>query len=342
MVPLTVLIMVVYGEQLFSFDGNFPDVAAYNDALIDNVGSCQDNPGRVHYSTTDPEAEYHTTMDVPNVHLWSACPRRLKLTTADPYKKGQVVSTIRADVKHPWSTVFDFIITNPSRECLRAVRMNRRMDTELFELCSHDAGHVGNHTVPLVTGGDGFSFMISNMDNMASDPEGNHASSFEKTEGGNGLGYAGMTNTLVIEFDASPNTDADIPYHHICVHSCGYQRKIRSSRYCQLSSCIRTDFKFGTIRTVGIRFSKEVDATALAQGKFYNTRKSEQYIGADVGSLCVWMDQDLILCILIDIARTLELWDENFAIVGFTAATGDHFQAMDIIRWTFCEDTTCF
>lgn len=341
MLLLTILTMAVSGE-LFNFDEEFLDVAAYNDALVDNLGDCGAEPGRVHYSTTDPEAEYHTTMDVPIKYEWSTCPRRLKLTTADPYKKGQVISTKRANVKNAWSTEFDFIITNPSRECLLAVRMNRRRDTKLFELCSHGPGHVGNHTVPLTTGGDGFSFMITNMDDMAEEPDKNHEASFNKTEGGNGLGYAGMTNTIVVEFDSNPNTDADIPYHHICVHSCGYQRKIESYRRCQLSACVRTDFLFGTKRTIGIKFTKSVDPTAFNEGKFYNTKISEQYIGEDVGSLCVWMDNELILCILIDIARTLELYDENFAVVGFSAATGDHFQATDILRWKFCEDTTCF
>ena len=66
-----------------------------------------------------------------------------------------------------------------------------------------------------------------------------------------------------------------------------------------------------------------------------------QFLGDKNGLVIVFVNGDAVLALLIDLQRLLVLEDEQFAHIGFTSATGDHFQNHDIKKWTFCSPACC-
>jgi peptide-N4-(N-acetyl-beta-glucosaminyl)asparagine amidase len=145
-------------------------------------------------------------------------------------------------------------------------------------------------------GGDGFAFVIQNTSAMA------------LGEGGSGMGYSGIANSLAVEFDTTQNTpeewggtQGDPNANHLSVQSRGTMPNSADPTY-----------SLGTTSTI----------PALADGAIHQAQ-----ITYTPGTLTIFLDDFTtpVLTIPVDLATTLELSDGQ-AWVGFTAATGSRSQ----------------
>jgi lectin family protein/CHRD domain-containing protein len=163
-------------------------------------------------------------------------------------------------------------------------------------------------------GGDGFAFVIHNADLPLP--------GLALGDGRNGLGYSGIPNSLVVEFDTVQNppidfaqgTQGDPNDNHISVQTRGIE-----------PNSANTDFslKYTTQEPPAI--------PSFADGAVHTTKISYQ-----PGTLTIFLDDMTkpILTVPVDLATTLKL-DNGTAWVGFTAATGNRFQAHDILSFSF-------
>src|ERR671914_97267 len=145
-------------------------------------------------------------------------------------------------------------------------------------------------------GGDGFAFVIQNNSETA------------LGEGGSGMGYSGIANSLAVEFDTTQNppeewggTQGDPNANHLSVQSRG-----------TLPNSADPTYSLGTTTTI----------PALADGAIHQAQ-----ITYTPGSLSIYLDgfTTPVLTVPVDLATTLELTDGE-AWVGFTAATGSRSQ----------------
>jgi peptide-N4-(N-acetyl-beta-glucosaminyl)asparagine amidase len=146
-------------------------------------------------------------------------------------------------------------------------------------------------------GGDGFAFVIQNNSETA------------LGEGGSGMGYSGIANSLAVEFDTTQNppeewggTQGDPNANHLSVQSRG-----------TLPNSADPTYSLGTTTTI----------PALADGAIHQAQ-----ITYTPGSLSIYLDgfTTPVLTVPVDLATTLELTDGE-AWLGFTAATGGRSQA---------------
>jgi hypothetical protein len=163
-------------------------------------------------------------------------------------------------------------------------------------------------------GADGFAFVIHNAD-------GQPFPHILIGEGGHGLGYQGIPNSLAVEFDTVQNPPADFGAgtlgdpngNHISVQTRGTE-----------PNNANTDFSLGytTQGTPAIPL--------FADGRVHTTK-----VAYKPGTLTIFLD-DLtkpVLTVPVDLGTKLRL-DEGKAWVGFTGATGRRFQAHDILSFS--------
>uniref|UniRef100_A0A7S1CPA8 RING-type E3 ubiquitin transferase n=1 Tax=Bicosoecida sp. CB-2014 TaxID=1486930 RepID=A0A7S1CPA8_9STRA len=134
------------------------------------------------------------------------CPVRLRMTPAQPFRKGSVWRKQRVSVYTGFETAFSFKMSDLSKSCT-FVR-DRSFNTH-------------HHTSCMVHGGDGFALVIhGNYQNTGSVGEGIHSLG----EGGEGMGYEGIPNSLAIEFDTwwNPRTE-DVFDDHVGIQTLGPQ-----------------------------------------------------------------------------------------------------------------------
>src|ERR671915_94931 len=154
-------------------------------------------------------------------------------------------------------------------------------------------------------GADGFAFVIQNASGLA------------LGEGGGGIGYSGIANSLAVEFDTLHNPPeefggelGDPNDNHISVQSRG-----------TLPNSANPTFSLGSTTTVPL----------LADGNVHRAKVA--YVP---GTLTIFLD-DLtkpVLTVPVDLGTTLSL-DNGEAWIGFTAATGGRSQAHDILSFSF-------
>ena len=153
-------------------------------------------------------------------------------------------------------------------------------------------------------GGDGFAFVIQNV---GTDAIGG---------AGGGLCYAGIPNSLAIEFDTWDNMQTkqvgvrDVDDNHIGVHT----RGIDPNSECE-----------------ALALGQSSNLPELSDGEVHTAR-----IDYVPGQLAVFIDDNEIpvITVKVDLEETLAL-DEGKAWVGFTAATWDAYENHDILRWAF-------
>jgi hypothetical protein len=202
----------------------------------------------------------------------------VRLTSAQHIQAGSLWLTRKQNIKNGFGTVFQFQITEP-----RTV-----YDKSLIQ----------------DLGGDGFAFLIQN------------ASVEALGRPGGCLGYAGITNSLAIEFDTWDNHVSGQPWigdpndNHISVHS------FLGEANSELEG-----------NTLGLT----ANIPNLSDRNPHTVRI--EYVP---GNLSIYMD-DLALPVLsvkVDLDQELSL-DDGRAWVGFTSATWDAFENHDILNWAF-------
>jgi hypothetical protein len=162
-------------------------------------------------------------------------------------------------------------------------------------------------------GGDGFAFVIHNA--ALPDP------GLALGEGGNGLGYSGIPNSLALEFDTVQNPPEDFAEgtlgdpndNHISVQTRG-----------TAPNSGNTDF------SLAYTIDEPPAIPLFADGSIHTTK-----VVYEPGTLAVFLDDMTtpLFTIHLDLGTTLSL-DSGTAWVGFTAATGNRFQAHDILSFS--------
>ena len=258
-----------------------------------------------------------------------ACGDRLRLTASHPRRAGAAWYPRTLDVREGFETTFTFELSQPSRHC-------SVMDDV--------------HTRCRSRGGDGFAFVVQ------------HQSPTALGEGGGGLGYAGIRNSLAVEFDTYYNPEAGEPYeNHVSVHTNGWRSANSARQRASLGASVRVPDLTDGPRSVRVHYTPSLDvdrhvlgaagargggladampgsarmATFLSNAEHGEGGQADWATG--FGVLSVYVDDagSPALVVPLNLDATLRL-EHGRAWVGFTAATGDGtYQTHDILDWRF-------
>ena len=266
------------------------------------------------------------------------CDLRLRLTPSRPYKVGSVMRLEAAPVLDGFETGFQFQISDHSQFCT---------------MIKDASFSIHSHKVCSIQGGDGFAFVLHADSNSSS----------ALGEGGNGLGYAGIRNAIVVEFDTLYNGglgstnklldslnggegDADLITDHVSVQASPHYGTDSTTTTGMVTQAIDTrlaalrsiDIADGNIHTVRIIYWPYIryDLVHL----FTATPYAAQFLGDNgdgrrIGTFAVYMDnlkeEEPLIIFPINLNSVLRLL-ENQAYMGFTASTGNAWEKHDILE----------
>ncbi|TYZ61083.1 hypothetical protein PybrP1_011383 [[Pythium] brassicae (nom. inval.)] len=258
------------------------------------------------------------------------CAVRLRLTPSRPRQLAAVWYAEPLPVLAGFDTRFTFQITDQSQRCVDV--KDQHFGVRHFRSCS-------------VHGGDGFAFVLHAHANKTG------ALGFQGADAAavrSELGFAGLENSLAIEFDTWFNAEhADTFDDHVAVYSNGRAGNalLESAR---LSATVLRELADGKVHSVKIRYYNEIKYEYAPY--FSSTTSLVKFIrdvseGRRVGTLAVFMDEGIerdvpVLAIPINLAATLRLQADE-AFVGFTASTGSSWQKHDILGWYYCTQPPC-
>lgn len=198
-----------------------------------------------------------------------------------------------------------------------------------------------HHRSCAVHGGDGLAFVIH------SDEAGSHSIGRD----GQGLGYAGIRNSLAIEFDTWTNVDTqgsdDLFFDHIAIHSASTGENSDESKT-KLGHSRPVDLADGKVHVARIQYlpyleEKYLEAMTANENLLPYIKDNGE--GRRLGTLAVFIDDDIdldkpILAIPLNLSVLLNL-PQSLAYVGFTASTGVKWENHDIIHWHWCDSQHC-
>jgi hypothetical protein len=148
-------------------------------------------------------------------------------------------------------------------------------------------------------GADGIAFVIHN-----------NATATGMGGSGGGIGYEGIPNSLVVEFDNWRNDEWGEPNdNHVAIHTKGTSANTSAM-------------------TGAIAINSNLSVT-LEDGQIHKAK-----IEYEKGVLKVYLDGKEILSKAVDIGKTLNL-DNEMTWVGFTASTGAAYANQEIHHWEF-------
>lgn len=198
-----------------------------------------------------------------------------------------------------------------------------------------------HHRSCAVHGGDGLAFVIH------SDKSGAQAIGSD----GQGLGYAGISNSLAVEFDMWTNVDTqgsdDFFFDHISIHSASTDENSDKSTT-KLGHSRAFDLADGKIHTVRIQYLPYLEEryleTLTANDNLLPYIKDNGE-GRRLGTLAIFIDEGVkvdkpILSIPLNLSVLLDL-PQSMAYVGFTASTGVKWENHDILDWHWCDSVDC-
>jgi len=253
------------------------------------------------------------------------CGWRLRLTHASPKKTGCAWWHDSVHVASGFETEFNITLSDVAVGC-KAIHAMDTSHTHHHTLCTQQA--TDNHTVSLSGGGDGFAFVVRGLAGTSVDDAATQCG-----RDGRGLGFAGLSNTLAIAFFTLPK--AGMSSQHVCVISGGFEAVDVEGKD-DLSVCVPIKLWEGISNIIKIKFELGMVATSLNVLK--TTEYSREFVGSSAGTITVYMDEVPILATVTDMRRLLALSNDH-ALIGLTAATGDHFQNVDISSWRLCTPT---
>ncbi|MBK8912745.1 MAG: T9SS type A sorting domain-containing protein [Chlorobi bacterium] len=195
----------------------------------------------------------------------------LRLTEARPGEVGAVWRQQRQDVANGFVTMFQFRMT--------------------------DTGGIPDEDG--LNGGDGIAFVIQNATDNA-----------EGYDGGN-IGYAGIPNSLAVEFDTYNNGNSyDISSNHVAINTNGFQQNYSTQPFTLAQADSPRLLSDGGIHTAIIEYTP--------------------------GTMKVYLDRcdRPLLEVRVDLSKRLVL-DNGRAWVGLVSATGSAWEIHDILQWSF-------
>ena len=185
-----------------------------------------------------------------------------------------------------------------------------------FSILEGNNNNADENSLP---GGDGLAFVVQAESN-----------DLVGVAGGS-IGYGGLYNSLAVEFDLFQNDQTQIiNFHdpdgnHIAVQSNGPGKNIASHiepYLLGIEEDIPVIYPTGSVYYVKILYDdaeERLDIYMDTQGNF---------------------TAPVLTVSPINLSALLDLHQEEWAYVGFTAATGTTFEIHDILSWYFCPDTT--
>jgi len=236
---------------------------------------------------------------------------------------------------------FTFQVTDPSLACTQV--KDRDLSLRTYQTCA-------------AAGGDGFAFVIHG------DPNASHALG----GAGSGLGYAGLRNALVVEFDTWQNpepgmAEGPLQLDHVAVQaspaaarpgtsSGGRQQALDAvvteaadTRLGPLRPALLADGRLHAAKVVYWQYLKyDLLPAFAATPALLPYLVDEGGLGWRLGTLAVYVDDMAVplMAMPINLNAALQLPD-NRAFVGFTAGTGRAWQKHDVLDWYFCELPGC-
>ncbi|CAM9353688.1 unnamed protein product [Discosporangium mesarthrocarpum] len=248
------------------------------------------------------------------------CGRALRLTASRPFSTGAAWYPRAMTVGEGFDTTFVFELSSPSLRC-------NVMD--------------GVYTSCRSRGADGLAFVIQGEGPLA------------LGDGGMGLGYSGIGNSLAVEFDTFYNAELQEPYeNHVSVQTRGWRERGSSSQSYSLGSTPNVPDLTDGPRSVRIVYTPALESADIFSGRFQITGHTGACYfmengafsgggmpdwGTGVGLLSVYVDDLSVPCMTVplNLEATLKL-HHGRAFVGFTAATGtDTWQVHDLHHWMF-------
>ncbi len=169
-------------------------------------------------------------------------------------------------------------------------------------------------------GADGLAFVIQNKDTKAFGLPGGR------------LGYDPIPNSLAVEYDLFDNDEKQIESlndpngNHIAVMSMG--KEANSSNHASGGELAIAPDIFEMNSNAAVYYSKIDYNVKAGTMRVYLSDNKDSY-GAPVLSI----DNP-------DLSKLLDLYEGEWAYVGFTSATGSSYQNHDILSWKFCPKPT--
>lgn len=213
----------------------------------------------------------------------------ITLTPADYWKRGAVWHTGKIPVKKGFTTEFSFRISDGE---------NRFSEEEY-------------------SGADGIAFVIQNNSDIAIGRK------------GGSIGFAGIPNSLAVEFDTYYNNDDDSQYedfndpneNHIAVFCNGTEPNScdHSSKAHLASTAMMPIIPDGRIYYSKIEYD-------------YKQKELKIYLDstAEINSAPVLLLSD------IDLSQMIDLDSKEYAWLGFTSSTGNAFEQHELLSWSIC------
>ena len=224
---------------------------------------------------------------------------------------------------------FTFMITQASILCESVDSVSRAFQqsihNKLYEKCR-------------TSGGDGFAFVIRDDVTVLS------ASALPPLgRAGPNLGYAGINNSIAFEFDTVYNADFNEPREgHVSIQTRGRLSNTAHSS-ASLASTTKT-VNDGRIHTVVIKYEPALDEEELLfrleSGDVGLSTALTSHTADTIGVLSLYLD-DLtspLMSVPFNFESVLRD-DSTEAWVGFTASSGDNYQAVDVIDWSMVSTT---
>ncbi|GMF25047.1 unnamed protein product [Phytophthora lilii] len=163
------------------------------------------------------------------------CPVRLRLTASQPHQVSSIWYAQQLPILQGFETRFTFQITDQSRRCFEVKDQNFGLHE--YQSCA-------------VHGGDGLAFVIHSHQNRTA----------TIGEQGSRMGFAGLQNSLAIEFDTWFNDETageDVFYDHVAIYSRG-QNSNADVEYARISAAAVHDLADGKVHIVKIRYYPEL------------------------------------------------------------------------------------
>jgi len=283
-------------------------------------------------STGDFRAVSMTTASQTNDELGSCDYAALRVINAASDSIGAVWYPDAQEVVKAFNISFSFMITQPSVTCDTVSKVTgafvQTLHSHYYETCT-------------TSGGEGFALVI--RDDTADAPTNTNYG-----DGGSNLGYGGIPNSIAIEFDTVYTADNIEPREsHVAIHSRG-----KSANTAHGSASLATvplngaTFNDGKVHQVFIQYFPNITVDemfiAIESGEITGLSTALSAHTADsIGFIKVYVDDFDAPMMSVPFNMETVLRDSKTnskAYVGFTAASANSWQAVDIITWNMTSD----
>ena len=291
-----------------------PDVSGQVWLLLSMSKADQARLSADYNTTLKKDLELFTTRGPEYKAIWptnnynSTCDNRLRLTPGAPHSSGALYHRTKVYVRDGFNTSFSFQVSARNQACVskleaHATAQKGTVFTQHYNLCSEG-------------GSDGFAFVIQNAGLTATGGE------------GGGLGYAGMKDTLAVEFDMFANSNFGDPNGmHVAVHVPGVGKTSTSDSatrigfYTYLRETKR-NLQDGLPHHARIVYTQGLTYDPAQQPEWKASAHLSKFIKADgMGTLRVFIDdfEKAVINLPISLKYAIDLGADGKAYAGCAA-----------------------